>query len=549
MAEVFSRRSCVWPAMMNEKKGVYFMKLRQKMLLAVLLTTLMLGTIGHAEQSSMIQDVGIGQEGGTRWDCTGRWYATYAEYQGEPYDPSGLGENYVLQINPDGTAEIFDQGSANAYTWRIEDEFLRLYRDASFVGSCSAVDGHLVSVHGSAIAIFGRTPSAEASIPAVVPAASLDAFDGTWHDAYVIKSDVRIPQALSYFLYGIVIDHGTMTMFFASDQDQLFQQPADSYRMTLKNGMLYASDNLYVALHEDGSLSLNTGGEPIYLRKKSPKSSTQPEQTTTRIQSRQSTIAAGWHHTAVLRDDGTVVVAGSYRYDQFNARNWKDIVAISAGDKHTVGLKADGTVVAVGWIAYGQCNVSNWRDIVAISAGGEHTVGLKADGTVVAVGDNWSDQCNVRAWTGIVAIGAGSQHTVGLKADGTVVAVGWNTYDQCNVSNWRDIVAISAGGKHTVGLKADGTVAAVGSNEYGQCNMSDWTDIVAISAGDEHTVGLKADGTVVAVGNNEYGQCDVSDWTDIVAISAGYWHTVGLKADGTIVAVGYNKYGQCDIKP
>lgn len=58
------------------------MKLRQTLMLAVFLAVLMLETIGHAERSSMIQDVGIGQEETTRWDCSGKWYVTCAEYQG-----------------------------------------------------------------------------------------------------------------------------------------------------------------------------------------------------------------------------------------------------------------------------------------------------------------------------------------------------------------------------------------------------------------------------------------------------------------------------------
>lgn len=270
------------------------MKIRQKMMLAVLLAILMLGTIGHAEQSSMIQDVGVRKVGSAQWDCSGRWYATYAEYKGEPLDPSVLGENMVLQINQDGTAETINQGSAEAYTWHIEDECLRLYRGTSLFETCYAIEGHLVSIYaGSSVVIFGRTPSAEANIPAVVPAASMDAFNGTWHDAYVIKGGVGIPKSLSCFFYGIVIDHGTMTMFFAGDQDKLFQQPAVSYQMTLKNGMLYASDDQYVALHEDGSLSLNTGGGVTYLMKKSPKSGMLPEQTTTCVLLGQNTFAAG----------------------------------------------------------------------------------------------------------------------------------------------------------------------------------------------------------------------------------------------------------------
>ncbi len=261
-----------------------------------------------------------------------------------------------------------------------------------------------------------------------------------------------------------------------------------------------------------------------------------------------SVISAGVQHTVGLREDGTVVAAGSNDAGQCEVSDWEDIVAISAGWYHTAGLKEDGTVVAVGNNEYGQCEVSDWKDIVAISAGWWHTVGLKEDGTVVAVGLGFNDydSCEVDDWKDIVAISAGGNHTVGLREDGTVVAVGYNEYGECKVSDWKDIMAISAGICYTVGLREDGTVVAVGENEDGQCEVSDWEDIVAISAGGLNTVGLKEDGTVVAVGCNNDGEYEVSGWEDIVAISAGWYYAVGLKRDGTVVAVGENEDGQCE---
>ena len=259
-------------------------------------------------------------------------------------------------------------------------------------------------------------------------------------------------------------------------------------------------------------------------------------------------IAAGYNYTIGLKNDGTLISAGSNDRGQCDVSDWKDIVAVSAGNRHTVGLKSDGTVVAAGSNNYGECNIEDWKDIKQISAGHCYTVGLKNDGTVIATGSGEYGKCGVTSWKDIVSISAGFTHTVGLKSDGTVVAVGENDYGQCDVSNWKDIIAISAGDNHTVGLKSDGTVVAVGDNDYGQCDVLNWKDIVAISSEDCHTVGLKSDGTVVAVGENDDGQCDVSNWKDIVAISSGDCHTVGLKSDGTVVAAGRNDDGQCDAK-
>ena len=227
------------------------------------------------------------------------------------------------------------------------------------------------------------------------------------------------------------------------------------------------------------------------------------------------TVSAGAYHTVGLQSDGTVVAAGSNKYNQCDVSGWTDVVAVSAGAYHTVGLRSDGTVVATGQNDDGQCDVSGWQDVVAVSAGKNHTVGLRSDGTMVATGSNDLGQCNINSWTDIVAVSAGNNCTVGLRSDGTVVAAGSNSYGQCAVSGWTDIVAVSAGGAHTVGLRSDGTVVATGEKLSGQCTVNIWENVVVISAGDSHTVGLLADGTVVATGKNNTGQCEVSDWRNI----------------------------------
>ena len=292
------------------------------------------------------------------------------------------------------------------------------------------------------------------------------------------------------------------------------------------------------------------------------------------------TLIAFVNYTVGVKEDGTVVVAGSDHDGKYDWSDWTDIVAVSG----SAGLKADGTVVT----ASSSDPDPDWTDIVALADGGylkadgtivgsrvsdykvrdmyggEHvytydrsswtdivavddSAGLRADGTVVATGGDEFGECNVSDWTDIVAISTDLDHTVGLRADGTVVVAGDNWYGQSDVSGWMDIVAIEANSDSVFGLKANGTVVAAGNNDNGQCDVSDWTDIVAIEANSDSVFGLKANGTVVAAGNNDNGQCDVSDWTDIVVIEPGYDYIVGLRADGTVVAAGKNDNGQCDV--
>lgn len=270
-----------------------------------------------------------------------------------------------------------------------------------------------------------------------------------------------------------------------------------------------------------------------------------------------STVSAGFDHVVGLRNDGTVVAAGSNSHGKCNVDSWKNIIAVSAGANHTVGLKADGTVVATGDNDYGQCNVSGWRNIVAIYAGCYHTVGLTKDGKVVGTGDYYaygpsgydyvSDWSKVLSgWNNILAVGAGDNFTVGIRNNNTVVFVG-EYEDELKISTWRNIHTIAVGSAIIVGLQADGKVVAVGYNKDGQCNVSDWTCIITVSASTSHTVGIRANGQVVAVGCNEHGECDVAGWENIIAIVAGNHFAIGLKSDGTVVATGENDDGQCNV--
>lgn len=278
------------------------------------------------------------------------------------------------------------------------------------------------------------------------------------------------------------------------------------------------------------------------------------------------TISAGIQISAGVTKDNTIEVAGNFKTDKAEVKNYKDIISVSANNEILMGLKMDGSVITIKRDpAYKyRIDTDDWTDIVAISAGEQYVVGLKSDGTVKAQGINGYGETNIDDWHDIIAIDTGWQHTVGLDKNGSIHIAGFQSQKllaaiENNRSEWVDIVSISTGGTtgkgnngkgHVVALKRDGTVVAVGDNTFGQCNVGDWTDIISISAGDYHTVGLKSDGTVVTTQSKSAfpdSYSEISTWKDIVSISAGYGFTLGLKSDGSLVAAGFNKEGQCDV--
>ncbi len=255
-------------------------------------------------------------------------------------------------------------------------------------------------------------------------------------------------------------------------------------------------------------------------------------------------VAAGYEHSVILREDGTVVAFGGNDWGQCDVQDWTGITEIAAGYPVTLGLRADGTVAVAGANVHGECEVSGWTDIVEVSGGHWHSVGLRRDGTVLATGMNRDGQCDVSSWDDVVAVSAGLYHTVGLRSDGTVVAVGANESGQCDTEDWTDIVAVGAGSDHTVGLRSDGTVVVAGANTVGQSEVSDWTGAVGINVGYAHTFGLRPDGTVLAAGHDVYGEMNAREWTEVVALSAGGGHVLGLRPDGTVLATGWSRDGQ-----
>ena len=146
-----------------------------------------------------------------------------------------------------------------------------------------------------------------------------------------------------------------------------------------------------------------------------------------------------------LKDNGTVVGAGSSTLGQTDLSSWKNIIQIDSCWKHTVGLKSDGTLIATKYTAkpddteldkldqskyneYGELDFKEWKDVKTISLSDNFTVGLKNNGNVIATGDNTYGQCNVNEWRDIEKISTTLYATYGLKKDGAVVSTGKYTY-------------------------------------------------------------------------------------------------------------------------
>jgi hypothetical protein len=150
-----------------------------------------------------------------------------------------------------------------------------------------------------------------------------------------------------------------------------------------------------------------------------------------------------------IRTDGTVIYANKSSLrgsglDKFDVNDWTEIVEI-VDCFNTVGLRADGTIVLAGNSnTYDQLDALNWTDIVAIRKTGIGTVGIKPNGALIYHGrpDIRADMAEaINSWTNIVDINIDSSHYVfGLRADGTILYAGPNYgTDFTDAANWTNI--------------------------------------------------------------------------------------------------------------
>ncbi len=303
-----------------------------------------------------------------------------------------------------------------------------------------------------------------------------------------------------------------------------------AYYQNHADSILYANGNLVLGISDEGNVLQLSENDFVDM-------------------AANTADAARFEKDILIKKDGTLISPVPM------VRNWDHITGIAGGmngsyKKFYIGLKDDGTLVFAGSNACGQGNISDWENITAISCGYRHTIALLENGQVLATGSDKNGQCHTSDWADAAAVYAACDCSFALKKDGTVLSAGASKYG-CDVSEWNHIEkmvvsegTISAtwnGGVTLAGLRKDGTVLTTGFNanpKHGnKCWKTDqWEDIISISSHGEHLLGLKKDGTVVAVGPNDKGQCNVSEWRDIIGVYGGYGSvSAGIQADGHVV--------------
>ncbi len=271
----------------------------------------------------------------------------------------------------------------------------------------------------------------------------------------------------------------------------------------------------------------------------------------------QTSYAASKNHAVFLTSDGMVQSLGSNQYGQRNLSEWAHIAAVAAGDTFTAGLKEDGTVVVAGTIE-GSENVERWTDIIEIAASYDFLYGLKTDGTVVVnhISDS-SPLAECLEWQNIKTITAYRSTICALTENGEVFCLNSMDYSAIGITGWDNVEHIAANADIVVGLCSDGTVVGSKMWKNGKVANHPWEDsklkkldklnnIVQISTNFGILYAVSYDGEISLISaKNKYEKenKDVLKLENVAGIvqtqdSTPATHIAVMYKDGTVKEVG-----------
>jgi len=319
------------------------------------------------------------------------------------------------------------------------------------------------------------------------------------------------------------------------------------------------------------------------------------------------TVACSWHHSVIIREDGSVWVTGRNYYGHLGLGDARDRYRftntgmtakfVACGDEHTVIIKDDGSVWVTGRNDRGQLGLGDTHHRYQftdtgmtakfVACGNLYTVIIREDGSVWSTGANGSGQLGLGDTTdrheftntGMTAkfVACGGVHTVIIKDDGSVWGTGANRSGQLGLGDTTDrheftntgmtAKQVACGNGHTIILKDDNSVWGTGANGSGQLGLGDTTDrheftntgmtAKFVACGGSHTVIIKDDDSVWVTGYNNEGQLGLGDMADrhrftntgltARSVACGSNHTIIIREDNSVWGTGRNYFGHLGL--
>jgi len=299
-------------------------------------------------------------------------------------------------------------------------------------------------------------------------------------------------------------------------------------------------------------------------------------------------VAAGWHHSCALRDDGSVFCWGNNDSGQGTPPPGMRFTAISAGWFDTCGVRDNGELACWGQKPELQQVPLGQFTSVAVSDGG-HACALRTDGQTVCWGPAFNDG-QPQPLGQHLALSASGDQFCGLRTDygiecwrpetaawpqgipgGPYRAVTVQGY-ACGLEHsgavrcWDiDNYGIERDARSGVYSAISGTCAL---NELSHADCWGWAQyasyepgdqLVTLVTGNDHACGIRGDGSLVCWGGNYHGEASPPQQAttpvpgegvvpngqgSVLAIVSGEFHACALRSDGTVSCWGDNYSGQ-----
>ena len=264
----------------------------------------------------------------------------------------------------------------------------------------------------------------------------------------------------------------------------------------------------------------------------------------------QTCMAAGSRHVVAALADGTAEALGANTEGQMEVADWKRIAAVAAGDTFSAGLREDGTLIIAGSMEAAD-EAERWEKVVEIAADGEMLFALTEDGTILS-NQKYGETGDYYEWEDVVHIACSNHGFSALTADGTVrnyIPRGTEFGSPVEIEGWTDVEHLIAEQYAVFGITETGAVRcavmldAVPEDYYNFTGMDAFYDIAAFySAAGLTQYGVRKDGSLCIGGFTEGSEMQpvfekMGGWENLQSFTGIDYRNryVGLKKDESLV--------------